>query len=177
MCVHLYSQTSWAPFTLNVYQALGLVLTIWQWTNQTKMSTFKELTSSESISFPMMLSLSVTYQENKSTSQLHSEVKSMRAQLLSHIQLFTTLWTIAHQTSLFMGFPREKYRSGLPFPTPGNLSNPMQKAWVWSLGQEDPLGKEMATLSSILAWEMPWTEEPGGLLSMGSQKSQIWLSD
>ena len=65
----------------------------------------------------------------------------MRAQLLSHIQLFTTPWTVAHQTSLFMGFPREKYRSGLPFPTPGNLSNPMQKAWVRSLGQEDPLGK------------------------------------
>ena len=53
----------------------------------------------------------------------------------------------------------------------------MQKAWVRSLGQEDPLGKEMATLSSILAWEMQWTEESGGLLSMGSQKSQTWLSD
>ena len=42
---------------------------------------------------------------------------------------------------------------------------------VWSLGQEDPLEKEMATHSSILAWEIPWTEEPGGLKSMGSQKS------
>ena len=39
-----------------------------------------------------------------------------------------------------------------------------------SLGQEDPLGKEMATLSSILAWRIPWTEEPGGLQSMGSQR-------
>ena len=41
---------------------------------------------------------------------------------------------------------------------------------VWSLGQEDPLKKEMATHSSILAWEIPWTEEPGGLQSRGSQR-------
>ena len=38
----------------------------------------------------------------------------------------------------------------------------MQKMGFWSLGQEDPLEKEMATHSSILAWEIPWTEEPGG---------------
>ena len=43
--------------------------------------------------------------------------------------------------------------------------------------QEDPLQKEMATHSIILAWVTPWTEEPGGLQSMGSQKSQIGLSD
>jgi len=41
---------------------------------------------------------------------------------------------------------------------------------VLSLGQEDPLEKEMATLSSILVWRIPWTEEPGGLQSMGSQR-------
>ena len=41
---------------------------------------------------------------------------------------------------------------------------------VWSLGQEDPLEEEMATQSSILAWEIPGTEEPGGLQSMGSQR-------
>ena len=46
----------------------------------------------------------------------------------------------------------------------------MQETWVWSLGQEDPLEKEMATNSSFLDWEIPWTEEPGGLQSMGSQK-------
>ena len=45
----------------------------------------------------------------------------------------------------------------------------MQEMGVRSLGQEDPLEKEMATHSSILAWEIPWTEEPGGLQSMGSQ--------
>ena len=46
-----------------------------------------------------------------------------------------------------------------------------------SLGQEDPLEKEMATHSSILAWEIPWTEAPGGLQSMGSHKSRTQLSD
>ena len=46
----------------------------------------------------------------------------------------------------------------------------MQETWVWSLGREDPLEKEMAIHSSILAWEIPWTEEPGGLQSTGSQR-------
>ena len=53
----------------------------------------------------------------------------------------------------------------------------MQKTHVSSLGQEATLEKETATHSSILAWEIPWTEEPGGLQSMGSQKSQTCLSD
>ena len=48
---------------------------------------------------------------------------------------------------------------------------------MWSMSQEDPLEKEMAIHSSILAWEIPWTEDPGGLQSMGSQKSQTQLSD
>ena len=52
-----------------------------------------------------------------------------------------------------------------------------QKMKVWSLGKEDPLQKEMATYSSILAWEIPWREEPGGLKSMGLQKSQKGFSD
>ena len=53
----------------------------------------------------------------------------------------------------------------------------MQETQVQSLGQEDPLGKEMATHSSILAWEIPWTEELDGLQSMWSQKSQIQLTN
>ena len=47
-----------------------------------------------------------------------------------------------------------------------------QEMWVQSLGQEDPSEKGMATHSSILAWSIPWTEEPGGLQSMGMQKTQ-----
>ncbi len=46
-----------------------------------------------------------------------------------------------------------------------------QETQIRSLGQKDPLEKEMATHSSILAWEIPWTEEPGGLQSMGSQRA------
>ena len=46
----------------------------------------------------------------------------------------------------------------------------MQETQVQSLSGEDPLEKEMATHFSILAWEIPWTEEPGGLQSMGAQK-------
>ena len=46
----------------------------------------------------------------------------------------------------------------------------MLKTWVQSLGGEDPLEKEMATHFSTLAWEIPWTEEPGGLQSMGSKR-------
>ena len=54
----------------------------------------------------------------------------------------------------------------------------MQKMSVHSLSREDPLEKEMATHSSILAWEIPWTEEPGGLQSMGLQESDTteWLT-
>ena len=53
----------------------------------------------------------------------------------------------------------------------------MQEMRVQSLGREDALEKEMATHPSVLAWEIPWTEEPSRLQSMGLQKSQIWLSD
>ena len=52
----------------------------------------------------------------------------------------------------------------------------MQEMWVQSLGQEDPLEKEVAAQSSILAWETPLSEEPGGLQSIGLQKSLARLS-
>ena len=54
---------------------------------------------------------------------------------------------------------------------------PMQEMRVGSLVQEDPLEKKMATHSSILAWRIPWTEEPAGLQSIGSKKSQTQLND
>ena len=53
----------------------------------------------------------------------------------------------------------------------------MQEMRIQSLGQADSLEREMATLSSIPAWEIPWTEEPGGLQSMGMQKSLTWFTD
>ena len=64
-----------------------------------------------------------------------------------------------------MGFPRQEYWSGSPF-----LSPTMQALWVQSLCQEDPLEKEIATHSSILAWEILWTEEASRLQSLGLQR-------
>ena len=64
--------------------------------------------------------------------------------------------------------------SGRYLPTPGgsvvNNLPAMQETWFQSLGQEDSLEEEMVPYFSNLAWEIPWTEEPGGLQSMGSQE-------
>ena len=68
---------------------------------------------------------------------------------------------IWHQMLLLKGFPG----SSEVKVSACNVEDPVQ-----SLGWEDPLEKEMATLSSILAWKIPWTEEPGGLQSMASQR-------
>ena len=54
----------------------------------------------------------------------------------------------------------------------GSVAKNLQETQACSLGQEDPLEKKMAIHSSILAWEVPWTEEPGGLQSMGSQRGE-----
>ena len=61
------------------------------------------------------------------------------------------------------------YTQGFPHCSV-KISLPMQKMQVRSLGLEDPLEKEMATPSSILAWGIPWTEEPDGLQSTGPQE-------
>jgi len=68
------------------------------------------------------------------------------------------LW---YKSWLREGFPDDPVVKNLPV---------MQETQVRSLGQEDPLGKGMAAHSSIHAWEIPWTEEPGGLQSMGLQR-------
>ena len=52
-----------------------------------------------------------------------------------------------------------------------------KKTQVWPLGQEEPLEKEMVPHSSILAWEIPWTEQSGGVQSMGLKNSGTWLSN
>ena len=67
-----------------------------------------------------------------------------------------------------MGFPGGSVVKKLPA---------MRDTRVQSLDQEDHLEKEMATHSNILAWRIPWTEEPGGLQSTGSQKNWTQLSD
>ena len=65
------------------------------------------------------------------------------------------------------------------FPSGSAIRNPpaMQDTWVWSLGQEDPLEEGMATHSSILAWRIPWTEESGGIWSIGLQRVRHNWSD
>ena len=65
-------------------------------------------------------------------------------------------------STVFKGFPSGSSAKNLPA---------QQEKWVWSLDQEDPLEKEMATHSSILAWEIPWTEKPARLQSMGHKES------
>ena len=82
---------------------------------------------------------------------------------------------------LSLGVPPQVTVLGIPYRlqqaslVAQSVKNPpaMQKAWVRSLAREDPLKKGMATPSRILAWEIPRTEEPGGLQSMGLPKSQI----
>ena len=62
------------------------------------------------------------------------------------------------------------YREALGFPSGSVVKPAMQEMWVQSLGHEDLLEEEMATHSSIFAWRIPWTEEPGRLQSTGLQR-------
>ena len=121
--------------------------------------------------------------------------------MLSHfsrVRLFVTSWTVAYQAPLSMGFSSQKPWRGLPSPPPGyttGLSQIMSMYSMYrdfpagtsgkgptrqcrrckrhgpSLGQEDSLEEGMATHFSILAWRIPWTEKPGGLQFMGSQRT------
>ena len=69
--------------------------------------------------------------------------------------------------------PSDQNTWGCPGGSDGTESACMQETWVPSLGQEDLLEEEMATHSSILAWRIPWTEEPGGLQPMGLLESDM----
>ena len=99
-----------------------------------------------------------------SSSVTQSRLTLCLAPHLTKMRWLTKTSNSMHLTSS-QGFPAAK---SLPA---------MQEMRVRFLVWENPLEEEMATHSSILAWETPWTEEPGGLQSMGSQKSLIWLSD
>ena len=65
---------------------------------------------------------------------------------------------------------KERSRKDFPVAQLVKCLPTMWETWIQSLGQEDLLEKEMATHSRILAWEIPWTEEPGGLQTTGSQR-------
>ena len=94
---------------------------------------------------------------------LHDLIASQRLhlQILLHWELGFNIWILGEYTHL-----------GLPYSSDGkkNLSL-MQEIWVRSLGQEDPLEKEMATHSSILAWRIPWTRSLAGYSLWGCRES------
>ena len=136
--------------------------------------------------------------------------------MLICVQLFATPWTVAHQARLSMGFSRWEYRSALPFPSPGDFSNPgiepgspalqadsipAELPWkppmfslhstsllefrnqsssrplLWSNLCMSRWNQEMATHSSVLAWRIPGTGKPDGLLSMGLHRVGYNWSD
>jgi len=74
-----------------------------------------------------------------------------------------TILSNLYRCEIFSGLPGGSGVKNLP------VMQEMQETWVSSLGWEDPLEKEMATHSTILAWRIPWTEEPSELQSMGLQ--------
>ena len=84
--------------------------------------------------------------------------------------------SVTQPHSLISAFPTTALLLGLPGGAV--IKNPsamleMQETWVRSLGQEDPLEEEMVTQLSILAWIIPWIEEPGRLQSMGLQRVRL----
>ena len=81
-----------------------------------------------------------------------------------------TQWSLRSILFNFHVFGTSLDRLGFPGGSVVKNWPAMQEMQVWSLGQKDPLENEMATRSSILAWEIPWTEEAGGLQSMGSRR-------
>ena len=73
--------------------------------------------------YPLVPSPWIMLKKIKETKSHHSNVK-VKAKSLSRVRLFSTLWTVAHQTPPSMGFSRQEYWSGLPFPSPGDLPEP-----------------------------------------------------
>ena len=98
-------------------------------------------------------------------------LKSLQSPILSHCKC-TEISLSGHVFRVYYDI----YPS-LVAQTVKNLPS-VQKTWLWSLGWEDPLEKGMATHSSILAWRIVWTEKPGGLQSVGSQRVRHnWVTD
>ena len=91
--------------------------------------------------------------------------------LLLFLLLLSSLWIFCELFLLYWG------RASLVAQTVKNLPA-VQEIWVWSLGWNDPLKRGMATPSNILSWRIPWTEEPGGLQSMGLQRiGHSWVTN
>ena len=101
-----------------------------------------------------------------STQKLVAHVHGQNSQKVETAQIPIKCWVgkqnLVYPYNVILGFPGGSVGK--------KICLPMLKTWVQSLGQEDSLEKEMASHPSILAWEIPWTEKPGGLQSMGSQR-------
>ena len=117
--------------------------------------------------------------------QIHAHCVSDSMQL-SHLchplvllpSVFTSIRVFCNELALRIRRPAIKGFTSRASPVAQTVKHlrAVQETWIQFLGQKDPLEKEMATQSSILAWRIPWTGEPGGLQSMGSQ-SWTRLSD
>ena len=87
--------------------------------------------------------------------------------ILMNISFVCIIFLIKRNLSYIIGFPDGSAVKNLP------AMQETWETWVQSLGREDPLEEEMATYSKILAWRIPWTEEPGGLHPWGCRESDI----
>ena len=111
----------------------------------------------------------IIFQLNQSYLNLGEGSRGEASRVVDHSSVAFTFPGVALERET--SFP-PVYDPLIGFPGGSVAKNPpaMQEAWVWSLGQEDLMKEEMSTHSSILAWEIPWTEEPGGLQSIGLQR-------
>ena len=100
---------------------------------------------------------------------LHAFLCSLADQDIPHCPLSFIQSSLSCLFILFLLSTSHFCRASLVAQLVKNLPA-MQETWLWSLGQEDPLEKGMATHSSILAWRIPWRENPGGLQSVESQR-------
>ena len=99
--------------------------------------------------------------------------------LLSHVRLFATPWTVAYQAPRSIGFSRQDYWSGMPFPSPGDLPNPGIKPGSPELQTDallsEPLGKpQVISLSRALLFATPWTVAYQAPPSMGFSRQEYW---
>ena len=137
-------------------------------------NTTQNLNVRQKINFPILLpSVSLRHSSHMNVnivslleSSVSKNVSLVSACILSHVR---------PRTGRQILYPEPPGKPcGSMVKNPIHLS--MQEMQVQSLGQKDPLEKEMATHASILAWEIPWTEEPGGLQSMRSQRVEYDLA-
>ena len=116
-------------------------------------------------------------------SSAHLKVK-VKVKSLSHVRLFATPWTVAYQAPLSMGFSRQEYWSGLPFPSPGDLPDPGIESRSPTLQADaltsEPPGKpsneevKVKSFSRVQLFVTPWTAAYQAPPSMGFSRQEYW---